>query len=137
MNTYTFTETLKVEECCSCHMTFAMTRDFKNARIKDHTGFYCPAGHRQYYFGESEEEKLKIKLANAQEEVNWERTYRHEAENKTQTVKKQRNALKGHLGRAKKRAAAGTCPCCKRTFKALSIHMLKQHPQYVKENQTK
>lgn len=34
------------------------------------------------------------------------------------------------LDRAKQRVGAGSCPCCKRHFKALSRHMACKHPAY-------
>lgn len=39
--------------------------------------------------------------------------------------------------RLKKRAAAGTCPCCKRSFSNMATHMRKQHPAYVADNVVK
>ena len=137
MSIFAITEELEVEECCECHMTFAMTTQFMKAKRKDHKMWYCPAGHPQYYAQKSKETKLKEQLASTQEEVNRERYRRQDAEVQRNVARKQRNALKGHLGRAKRRAAAGTCPCCKRTFQALTTHMLKHHPEYVKKNRVK
>ena len=39
-------------------------------------------------------------------------------------------ALRGHLTRQRKRAAAGMCPCCRRTFENVARHMESQHPGY-------
>lgn len=137
MSIYTATTTMTTIECGECGQIFALSNEFIDRRQNDHKNWYCPNGCRRYYPEESDKEKLRRRLSEAQEEVNRERTWRHEAEDETETTKKQRNALKGHLGRAKKRAAAGTCPCCKRTFQSLSTHMLKQHPTYVKKHQAK
>ena len=130
MDTFTFQEALEVEECCNCHMAFAMTTQFVRARRKDHNSFYCPAGHSQHYYGKSEETKLRNRLADTQEEVNRERGMRVDAEHKTKTVAHQRNAFKGHLKRTKRRIFSGVCPCCNRTFKQLARHMAGQHPEY-------
>ena len=45
--------------CCVCHISFAMTKDFCAARLKDKKSFYCPNGHSQFFISETEEEKLK------------------------------------------------------------------------------
>lgn len=39
--------------------------------------------------------------------------------------------------RIKKRAAAGTCPCCKRTFSNMAEHMKKEHAAFVVETGAK
>lgn len=40
-------------------------------------------------------------------------------------------ATKAKVKRMEKRSAAGACPCCKRTFSNMSVHMKKQHPDFV------
>lgn len=59
----TYTATLKVIECCNCHMDFGMTQELYEARKKDHDWFYCPAGHKQYFTAKSKEEKLRDEVA--------------------------------------------------------------------------
>lgn len=140
MITKTYTGTLQVINCYRCYMAFGIPREFYDdlLELRERGAVFCPScGSRQNFIGESDEARLKRRLAETQEEVNRQRNRRCEAEYETRTVKRQRNALKGHLARTKKRAAAGTCPCCKRTFQALSRHMLKQHPGYVEANKTK
>lgn len=53
---------MKSVECCSCHTTFAMTEELYDQRRSDHKSFWCPQGHKQYFTGMSDEEKLKSKL---------------------------------------------------------------------------
>jgi hypothetical protein len=36
-----------------------------------------------------------------------------------------------------KRTAAGTCPCCQRTFSNMAEHMKHQHPQFVADTGAK
>lgn len=130
--TFVGTTTMVTEECYNCGMMWAMTQDFRQQCLDAprEKPMYCPAGHRQYYQGDSNETKLKKRLANTQEEVNRERSWRHEAESRTETVMKQRNAFKGHLGRTKTAIAGGKCPCCGRNFQNLQRHMSGQHPDY-------
>ena len=57
------------EECCRCHVPFAMTAAFERKRLKDHGWFYCPAGHKQHYTSKSAEEKLQDKLRKTKERL--------------------------------------------------------------------
>lgn len=109
---------LTVEECCNCGVIFGMTTEFRDRRIEDHKGFYCPSGHPQSYFGESKAEKnarlLKEEQARHQrtlERENAERAAKEKAEKKL------------------KRVTVGVCPCCNRTFQQLARHMADKHPE--------
>jgi uncharacterized protein CbrC (UPF0167 family) len=100
---------LAEEVCCRCGMFFAYPQDYKNRRRKDHQAFYCPAGHEQYYYVESEEEKLRNKLTAA---------YARES------------SLSGELKRLKTRIRNGVCPCCNRSFKNIGRHIKSKHPEF-------
>lgn len=84
--------------------------------------WYCPNGHSLVYT-DSEADK-----------------WRREAERA-----KQENArLMDELAQAarrekamKKRASAGTCPCCNRTFSRMAEHMKRKHPEFVAEQGAK
>lgn len=53
--------------CCNCGMTFWITVKMDSQKQRDHTSFYCPAGHSQSYTGETEAQK---NLKRYQEEFN-------------------------------------------------------------------
>lgn len=77
--------------------------------------WYCPNGHSLVYT-ESEADK-----------------YRREADRLRQRVAEKDDeiaAKERELKKMKKRAAAGTCPCCKRNFSNMRVHMKKQHPEF-------
>lgn len=112
-----------VEECCQCHMPFAVSEEFQEHRRKDHAIFYCPSGHPQSYHGRTEEEKLR-------ERVRWAEEARDRASLRADAEERSARAYKGHLTRTKKRIANGVCPCCQRTFQNLGRHMKSQHPKY-------
>ena len=59
MTTQTFTRTLELIECATCHMDFGMTPEFNEQARRTHETFCCPAGHRQQYNGESDVEREK------------------------------------------------------------------------------
>lgn len=49
-------------------------------------------------------------------------------------ARRQQGRVEARLQRHKKRAAAGTCPCCKRTFANMAQHMKTKHPDYGSDN---
>ncbi len=112
-----------VKETCWCGMPFALPRSLDEAaRNQGHT-IYCPLGHTLRW-KETEEvrlrrerDRLKQDAARLNDELAAERTRAVTAEKK--------------LTQAKKRAAAGVCPCCTRTFLNVQRHMKSKHPNVV------
>lgn len=83
---------------------------------------FCPNGHQWGWSKEgSEREKLRRERDQLKQSI-----ARIEDETREQLAAKDRE-----IKRAKKRAAAGTCPCCKRTFPNMATHMKRQHPEFV------
>lgn len=138
--TFSVTQKMITERCCSCGVLFAVPLDFYNARRRDQSWFYCPSGHQQRYTGETEAQRLQKKLDAERRErqraeqsvAMWQddaRAARDEAEHQ----RRRANGYKGHAARITKRAKAGTCPCCNRTFQQLARHMATQHPHFTPE----
>ncbi len=123
-------------DCYKCGMIFGMPDEFyKTAlQMREKMSFYCPAGHSQHFVtGESKAQKLrrerdrmKQQLAQRDDEIKHERDRRKCAERSAA-------ANRGVVTRIKRRSAAGTCPCCNRTFKQLAAHMKNKHPEYAKK----
>ena len=116
----TYTETLVVTHC-HCGIALAIPENLNRTARDDGKAIYCPIGHTFVYT-----ENYKAKLERAERRIQATRELLH-AEERSHT------ATRGHLTRHKKRAAAGVCPCCHRTFKQLRKHMNVKHPDYVKE----
>lgn len=136
MPTMIHTTQLTVQECCNCHVTFAIPKSWDDALRQSHATFYCPAGHGLSYRGETEEEKLRKRL---KLEQRWNR----DAEASNTALRDQLGAtersLRGHKAantRIKNRIAAGVCPCCNRSFQNVARHMAGQHPDFT-SNQDK
>lgn len=137
----TVSQTLVTETCCNCGMLFAMTNDFKDKmlsrRDKPEGWFYCPAGHRQHYLGQTKEQQLAAQLAEAERQrqraqqnvAMWQDDAR-EARQQAEHERKRAAGYKGHATRMTKRAKAGVCPCCNRTFQQLARHMATRHPTF-------
>jgi len=118
---------LELLTCTSCGIAFAMPEHFATGRRNDHRSFWCPNGHEQHFPQESPEEKLRGQLAAAQDRADTLRVQRDHLERSAAVTR-------GHMPRLKKRIAHGVCPCCQRTFKQLSSHMERMHPEYVEEH---
>lgn len=121
-----YSETLYVEHCHVCGIAFGMPEDFRLTRKRDKSAFYCPNGHAAVYTRSTEEE-LRAEIAAkerslryAQDDVAYWR--RQQAQTNGSLI-----ATKGHLTRAKKRAAAGVCQECHRTFQNVGRHNHTKH----------
>lgn len=118
------------EECCSCGIPFAMTKDFQRRRLNDHKLFYCPSGHSQHYTGKSEAQKLREQLEKTQRNL--------EAESgRAALLEQHRNQVSRSYGKMRERVKNGVCPCCNRTFQNLLQHMRTEHPDFGEHDQLK
>lgn len=130
---------------CSCGSKQAMTREANTILRQSSTTFYCVHGHARHYpQGPSAEDKLKKELElerNARQraeqavaekadeaKVAWNTATRER--DRAEHERRRANGYKGHATRITKRAKAGVCPCCNRTFKHLAAHMANQHPEF-------
>lgn len=118
--------------CGECDITFAVPDYLKRKRLQDGETWYCPNGHPRV-FAETENDRLRKQLER-------ERRSREAWESEAKLTRRQRDAAqrsaaayKGQTTRLKKRASAGTCPCCHRTFQQLSRHMATKHPEFIEE----
>lgn len=116
----------KTISCYRCKIEFAVPDYWYSTRIQDHNSFWCPNGHQQHFFeGESDETKLrrerdvlKQKLAEKDDTIAFER--------------KGAEAARRKLKRVERRANAGVCQCCNRTFANVARHMASKHPELAK-----
>lgn len=116
--------------CCGeCGIEFHVPDHFYAERKKTGHGWYCPNGHSRA-FKESDADKFRRERDRAVQEQA--RLAEENAEKDRQLAKKE-----GEIKRFKKRASAGTCPCCSRTFSNMTRHMQTKHPELVAENVVK
>ena len=120
--------------CCweNCDAIIIMPNDVMDQFKNDHEFWHCYRGHSQHFSGKSDKEKLKDKLRMAEKRAEWANEGTRKANDRADRAERSLTATKGHVTRQKKRAAAGVCPCCNRTFKQLARHMKMQHPSYTK-----
>jgi hypothetical protein len=119
--TLTYTEELVVHTCW-CGMAHAIPRVLSNTASREGTAVYCPAGHT-WVVKNSEMSLLKQQVATRTAELDQERARANAAEAKAKK-------LVAEAKRLQKRASAGVCPCCNRTFQNVGRHMKTQHPDH-------
>lgn len=130
MATLSYTAELTVVTCW-CGMRHAVPTELNNHQQRAHDNgqhvesIYCPLGHGHVPSGKGKAQiqreradAAELDAANAREEI--------------RMLRADLNTAKNMATKASKRAAAGVCPCCKRSFIQLARHMAGQHPKYVK-----
>lgn len=110
---------------CWCGTPFmAPERLVDSARNHGHT-LYCPHGHT-ITWKETELDRVRRDRDRLKQDAARLVDERLAADARTARAERETK-------RMKKRAAAGTCPCCQRSFSNMATHMKRQHPEYVKE----
>ena len=104
-------------------------RQFNDARTSI-LGIYCPLGHQHQPAGETRTQKLEKELAAKQAQLEGQRLATQWAREQQEHTERRRRAEKGAKTRLKRRAAAGVCPCCSRSFENLRRHMTTKHPGF-------
>ena len=126
--------TLVEINCGCCGGTYAINKRYKEKCAEDGSSWTCPYCKVGWgYSGKGRAQQLEKQLEA-------ERKARQEAESRAAVERSQRQAAETNAKRAqtrlknvKHRVAAGTCPCCNRTFKQLAAHMANKHPEYTAE----
>ena len=124
--TYAGESDLAVITCPVCGITYAIPERLRsNAQAKGEGAiqWFCPNGHQLGFHGASEAELEKQARVRAERRAQAERDLREHTEHRLR-------AQKGATTKARKRHAAGVCPCCSRSFVQLRRHMETKHPDY-------
>jgi hypothetical protein len=117
--TIDYTETLVVTSCW-CGISLAIPDNLERwARGARGRSVYCPLGHT-FVYRDTFEEKLERERE------------RHEATRDLLAAEERSHqATRGHLTRQRKRAEAGVCLHCNRSFTNLARHMKTKHAEEV------
>jgi hypothetical protein len=139
----------EVCECNLCGIVYAMPKSLRDWHRKAGGFASCPNGHQWGWSKEdSEDDKirrerdcLKQETAQLQDAVAAEKKKREAAEKEADlAIRCQQDEMIEHhktrkkLVSLKKRTAAGTCPCCNRSFSALERHIAAMHPTFRAED---
>lgn len=109
--------------CANCGIEVVLPRHLCAERRRDHKSFYCPNGHSLSFQSETEEERLKKRLAAKEQAAE---RYLQEIDR----LSRSRDAYKGKMTEIKNRISNGVCPCCKRSFTNVRRHMASKHPEF-------
>ena len=123
------TKTIALETltCGTCGVLFALAESFIADRRKDHAWWYCPNGHQWHYTQENETERLKRELEATRDNLARARKREASAQRMREAAENSLRATKGHLTRVKRRIEAGVCIHCNRTFQDVARHMESKH----------
>lgn len=123
-----------VQECNSCGVRFALTEEFQNKRLEvrgPNNPFYCPNGHKIWYIGKSDADVQRERAESLARQLEAADRRTREQREAKEAAERRAAAARGQVTKIKKRASAGTCPCCTRTFANMAEHMKREHPEFV------
>lgn len=128
--------TMSIEDvvitCCNheCGISFAVPSWWARGKRETHTSFYCPNGHKQSYTAETSAEKMRRERDNAKQQLARAEQEAQEARILAAKSVHAKELAEAATKRLEKRASAGTCPCCQRTFANMTRHMKQKHPAF-------
>lgn len=117
--------------CITCGVLSVVCKELMNIRRRDGQTFYCFNGHPMSYSESCEHNKirrerdlLKQQAARAEDDIRLLQNRLSEEQGKA------KKAL-AEDRKAQRRASAGVCPCCNRTFSQMQRHLKSKHPDFV------
>jgi hypothetical protein len=126
VSTITYSGRLTVTTCW-CGMVHAVPQELRDHQQRAHDSggkvpnIYCPLGHAHVPSGKPRWEAERDARLRIEKRLDATRDLLEHEE-------RSHAATRGHLTRAKKRATAGVCPCCNRSFANVRRHVESQHP---------
>lgn len=123
------TTTEMVEICCgNCGCYYAIQKVMHDMAVEEGGFWHCPNGHRRgYREGRREREAIRLERDRLKQQVAELDDALRLANQKTVRMVA---AARGEVTKLKKRAHAGVCPCCNRTFVNMARHMQQKHPTF-------
>lgn len=124
--------------CWKCKEKFGLSDETAALLRRSGRSFCCPWGHSAVFKeGKTDAQLLQEKLdeerrkrQSAEQMVAMWQDDAREARERAEHERHRANGYKGHATRITKRAKAGVCPCCNRTFQQLARHMASKHPTF-------
>jgi hypothetical protein len=123
-----------IETCYNCGVQFGMRREHQAQLLRSKASFYCPNGHSQKYT-ENTEDRLRRELERAKQREAMLIDERQQAQDETKRVTANWKRTKTKLKNTTKRATAGVCLECHRTFANVGQHMRSCHGHSPKPKQ--
>ncbi len=121
---------------CWCGTPFMLPERLLSAAQNAGHTIYCPHGHT-IVWKETEEIRLRRERDRLkQDQARLEEEKREAWATANAQLERAQKAERANK-KLQKRASAGTCPCCSRTFQNMATHMKRQHPEFVQEGGAK
>ena len=115
---------------CKCEVWLPMSL-YKAAKHSSRISFFCAYGHEAIFSeGETEADKLRRERDMLKQQLAYRDDVIRVEQGRVEAVQDMLRREKAATAKARKRAKAGTCPCCKRTFRQMALHMKNKHPEY-------
>jgi hypothetical protein len=118
------TRELEVHECPVCFITYAAPKRLFEAKCRNGSSFFCPNGH-SLSFHDDENDKLRRERDQLKQQL-------AEKDDRIDELVAAKYAVITEAKRLARRAHAGTCPHCQRSFANMARHIRHQHPEEVK-----
>jgi hypothetical protein len=120
--------------CYKCkHLIYMESGTEADLRKNGHE-FFCLWGHGQVFRpGKTDLEKMQEELDAITRQRDRARQENARLAEDVAAAERRARAAKGQATKLRKRAAAGVCPCCNRTFQQLASHMAEKHPGFISE----
>jgi hypothetical protein len=121
---------------CWCGTPFMLPARLLDSAINAGHTIYCPHGHTVVW-KETETDRLRRERDRLKQSTARLEDEKRAAEEAASLARVRAEKAEASAKRLKKRASAGSCPCCKRTFSNMAEHMKHQHPEFVTDGGAK
>ncbi len=131
------TVTLKIMECGTCGVAFAMPQTIYETASKEGGWFYCPLGHCRGWKKQDAKnaaDELRDEIAKLQSNIAYKNNQIESQKREVESQKQQIISAKRAKTKLENRIKNGVCPCCQRSFVNVQKHIATKHPEFTKEN---
>lgn len=124
---------LSTINCGQCGGIYAINERYRRQKEEKGGTWNCPYCKTGWGYAKSKIQELRESIAEKERVLALERSRHDQTRAKLHETEKSVIAYKAASTRAKKRSAAGVCPCCHRTVKQMAQHIKSKHPEYIAE----
>lgn len=120
--------------CVTCGVQYCVAERLWDEQRSKGGYHYCFNGHEQGWGkGQTEMDALKRERDRLKQRVAQEQDATESERQRRLAAQRSARAHKGQATKLRRRAKAGVCPCCNRTFQNLARHMGSKHPNFPPE----
>lgn len=121
---------------CWCGTPFMLPGTLLDSAVNGGHTIHCPHGHTLHW-KDTEADKLRRERDRLKQDAARLEDEKRQAWATASAQSERAQKAEAANKRLKKRTAAGSCPCCKRTFSNMAEHMKHQHPGFVADSGAK